>query len=733
MVKLTKYALPLMAGAAFMLNSCADDPVKDIKVNKPASLENKVDYSNLPFLKDASSNQNLKFGGSLASADFVNGGNFKSITLYNFSEIEAAGINHATTVSDDGAVSFSAYKEFVREAANKNVAVYGAPLSSVYNQNSKYLEKILADKKEGGDAVTVDTEVEETVVMVSAADKVADAWDSQFWLKTKDEFHNGDSYEVSFEYRADIPAKASTQLHAAPGEYKSWDGLGDVNFTTSWQTFTKAGTFNTLKPEGSEEFNVCNSIAFNLNEYAKANNYMFRNISVKVNGTEQIENGDLKGSDISCFVKKEDRADIVQAPITKEKIKTPVELKPGEHYTTYVDDTRNCIAVPTKDMVLHQWDTQFWIVTKDGFKAGDSYEFTAEVRCDIKTGMSFGTQNHSLEQFYISGDGIGSIEFTEGNWNAVKLEGKFAKDGGSIALNFNDYAKANCYYFDNVSFKINGVEQITNGDFETGKEHAQFTRIDYYGGVEGEHDKQPRLPVAIINKTFKNAIDNEVPGGTPLTAEERHDTLAYALNTYIDAMMVATDGKVTVFDAFVDPFAVNNVPFAWYSELGDEYLKIVTDAAKSSFKGDVSNLKLFVASKSENLSDVLDNMASLEKVGISGINAKFVLDLDGDVNADIDALVDALAKSGKLAKITVTDVLVDGETANLDAIAKSDIANVAKAYNYLVKKYISTISADKQYGITIEKIKNAVFTTEFGRSEVFKGIANGLQGQDYQK
>jgi hypothetical protein len=38
--------------------------------------------------------------------------------------------------------------------------------------------------------------------------------------------------------------------------------------------------------------------------------------------------------------------------------------------------------------------------------------------------------------------------------------------GYSMALNLNDFASANKYYFDNISFTLNGEELIVNGDLD---------------------------------------------------------------------------------------------------------------------------------------------------------------------------------------------------------------------------------------------------------------------------
>lgn len=130
-------------------------------------------------------------------------------------------------------------------------------------------------------------------LIMNATAKSANVWDNQFWIKLGS-FKSGDKYEFSADVRADVAAKASTQIHNAPGTYVNYQALGDVNFTTDWKTVTKTGTFAYAGQ----------SIAFNLNEYAAANKYFFDNISLKVNGVELVKNGTLDGTDVSSFVWK---------------------------------------------------------------------------------------------------------------------------------------------------------------------------------------------------------------------------------------------------------------------------------------------------------------------------------------------------------------------------------------------------------------------------------------------
>ena len=116
-------------------------------------------------------------------------------------------------------------------------------------------------------------------IQVTTGDKTANAWDNQFWFRFNEAVPAGTKYRVSFDYKADTDAKASTQAHAEPGDYIHWQLFGDVNFTQDWQTFTSEGE---ITADQSKEDHLFLSAAFNLNEFADANNYYFDNIKFEV-------------------------------------------------------------------------------------------------------------------------------------------------------------------------------------------------------------------------------------------------------------------------------------------------------------------------------------------------------------------------------------------------------------------------------------------------------------------
>ena len=164
--------------------------------------------------------------------------------------------------------------------------------------------------------------VKNHVIVVKASDMVDHEWDTQFWFYSPTKFVEGDSWEVSIDVKADKSTAADvangigTQTHQDnAGGYIHWAAIGGVTFTEEWVTYTNSGTFTAEQVDGDY-------VAFNLNDYNPANDYYFDDISFKVNGTEQIKNGDIEGTDFSSFFIKEypatDAANVTAANVVEQ-------------------------------------------------------------------------------------------------------------------------------------------------------------------------------------------------------------------------------------------------------------------------------------------------------------------------------------------------------------------------------------------------------------------------------
>lgn len=157
-------------------------------------------------------------------------------------------------------------------------------LGDIYIRNIKVEEYVGAMKTDGGNRY----------LKVETKARQSEAWDNQFWVVSSSYFSAGQSYVFTADVRADKPAKASTQIHNAPGSYVDYNALGNIDFGTEWKTVRVSGNF----AKGGK------SIAFNLSELADANIYYFDNISLKIGGVERITNGTVDSDVLTSFKMK---------------------------------------------------------------------------------------------------------------------------------------------------------------------------------------------------------------------------------------------------------------------------------------------------------------------------------------------------------------------------------------------------------------------------------------------
>ncbi len=143
-------------------------------------------------------------------------------------------------------------------------------------------------------------------ILVKTADETevsgATDWDSQFYIVLPEALPEGSKLHIEFDYKASEAAKASTQSHGNPGAYQHWAAIGDVNFTTEWQTFSTEFEVDASMAKGNNGTGSgtgLKSICFNLAVNKNAVEYHFDNFGVwyqkPVNITNMAIVGDFLG------------------------------------------------------------------------------------------------------------------------------------------------------------------------------------------------------------------------------------------------------------------------------------------------------------------------------------------------------------------------------------------------------------------------------------------------------
>lgn len=217
----------------------------------------------------------------------------------------------------------------------------------------------------------------------------------------------------------------------------------------------------------------------------------------------------------------------------------------------------------------------------------------------------------------------------------------------------------------------------------------------------------------------------------PQTAQEKTDTINYALNTWCDGLMKTNAGLIKSFDLIdeaIDSKAElengmldlkhSNEKIFWQDFLGSEnYAPAVSKVASAAFEkydGNPSELKFFI---SETGLDVQKKFESLKYwIGIwdangakiDGINAKLNLTYSEDAarqaenKASFDKLLENLASTGKLIRLSNLDIRYQDATGT--SVTAKDITdeqrqNLADYYAYVIKSYMNKIPHERQAGI----------------------------------
>ena len=217
----------------------------------------------------------------------------------------------------------------------------------------------------------------------------------------------------------------------------------------------------------------------------------------------------------------------------------------------------------------------------------------------------------------------------------------------------------------------------------------------------------------------------------PQTAEEKRDTINYALNAWCDGLMKINAGRIKSFDLIdeaLDPKAElengmldlkhSTDKIFWQDILGSEnYAPVVSKVASEKFaahEGDPSELKFFISETGLEKQKTFEslkywiNIWDANGAKIDGINAKLSLSYSEDAatlnanKATYEKLLDNLAFTGKLIRLSNFDIKyqnAEGVNVSANDITEAQRQNLADFYAYAIKTYMSKIPNDKQAGI----------------------------------
>lgn len=692
-------------------------------------------YHHLKEYIDRGKYPNFKLGIGTTVNDYLNNTQVRNLTNNNFDETVAGNaMKMASCVDGSGNMNFNAVKNYVNTATNAGLKVYGHTLAWHSQQANGWLRSLIAGKP-APDLTDGDVDVLISIFNKDFRTQQNVGWKSDettYGYQITYDATNGmkvhctkvnNSWEVQFLAATDIPVVAGKK-------YKM----------TITVRGSKAGTLHTKLGDWTNGVNA--NVGFTT-EWK----------DIEVDYTANVANSFLL---LQCgeFV-----GDIYIKSIKFE------QTKKGKTVT----EDRRCLKAHAVQRSANAWDNQMWIVT-GSFNANSTYTFTADVRADKAATVS--TQIHSTPSTYVHYEAIGNVNFTT-EWQTVSWSGTLSKAGSSIAFNLSELADENNYYLDNVSLKIGGVEKVKNGDFE-GTDMSSF-RVKEYGG-------------SIVTPTVCEGLTYVyVPSTIPLTSEERHDTLVYAMDKWIKGMMEACGGKVKAWDLVNEAISgggddgqgnytlqhsegynpngtwdVGGDAFYWQDFMGDiEYVRQACRLARKYGPGDQ---KLFI--NDYNLESDWDGNKKLKSLinWIKKWEADGVTKIDGigtqmhisyyensstqtsKKNA-ITNMFKLMAATGKYVRVSEMDmgyVNSSGKDVSTSNMTEAQHKNMADFYEWILKQYFTLVPPAQQWGICQwcptdspagsgwrADTPVGIWDLNFYRKHVYAGFVRGLGGELY--
>jgi len=763
-----QYKSIIVAAAALAVVSCADEKMQAFQTVDPNS-EHTAQYAYLNDYADLKSYTNPKasptfmLGGAMEASDFNKMEQYYALGVANFNEIVAGNdMKMASCVGEKGDMNFTTVTEFVNNATDAGLSVYGHTLAWHSQQPVKWLNSLLKDKPipvpEGGDPC----------IVFNNGEGKANSWDSQGIYALPKPLEVGKTYTVKAKIKSTEggPCGLWPIWDASPNK-DQWGGSTDLLYLATYTTtsgFTEYEWTFTLDnfPIDHIKF-VFGQLVGNLyidNFSCKEQN---SDVELVENGTfdepltgwssnwngptfqiegaaagpatymaDIIDNGDMEGDDAKNFAKKENSGSIVY------------EITDG----VGVDGSRG-VKIISKGGQADAWESQFWVVSNQILHIGDKIHLEFDYRADggcVGTGVD--TQAHFGPGEYQHWSCAGTVAFTD-SWQTYKkdfvVDASMAKEADtgmkSIAFNMSPNATDGAYYIDNVVLQIE---------------------------KEGE--------------------------GIPLTPQEKKDTLTWAMDKWIKGMMEACEGKVKAWDVVneaisggdptkgqIDAEGVYKLQhadeenpdpdsFFWQDYLDDyDYVRTAVKLAREYGPEDV---KLFI--NDYNLESNWDDNGKLKSLikwierwesdgvtKIDGIGTQMHISCYADEavqNSKKNAIVNMLtlmenwcaAGTGRYARISELDMAyvsgfdADGKdiTVKTPDMTEEQHHAMADLYQFVIEKYFEIIKPEHQWGICQwcltdspanshwrPGLATGLWSENFYRKHTYAGFANGLAGK----
>lgn len=707
---------------AMLLASCADhfdQNFETVRPDKEAQYGYLEQYDALKeYIKDR---PNFHLGIGTAVDEYNKKELVYALTNSNFNETVAGNaMKMASCVADDGSMNFDKVSEYVKNATDAGLSVYGHTLAWHAQQPNKYLNQLIADKE-----LPPSSNVTRCLVIKNA--EAGGHWDAQLYFPAQ--LSQGKKYVFKMNAKATAPFELI--LWGAPGDA----GLGSISVGTKWNeytvNFTPAANYENFVFAAGKLGGELDIKSLSLCEEGSTNNL--------------IVNGDIKGDEVPCNkpyswhkvtteIKEVAESQVVEIPVSVGHL----TFDDGKNLGGWGMDNAPKIVngvyeVGNNAAKKNPWDAQVNYEPGFAFENGKAYHLKMKIKGSVAG--EFGAVFQNPDGYKGCGD-FPTIKVTT-DWKEVDVTTTCNGDNAlRLLLNIGKYA-GTLYIDDFEVYYTKSSNTIPLTDEEKKEALTPVLQNWIYGMMEATEGKVKAWDVV-----------NEALSGEDKDGDGKFD------------LQSAKRGNVKPDDA------KNN--FYWQDYLGDiNYVRTAVAAARKGFAdagGNPEDLKLFI--NDYNLESDWDQNGKLKSLikwikdweadgvtKIDGIGSQMHISCYGNPQTQeakknaIENMLKLMAESGKLVRISELDMgYVD---ANDKEVKTADMTEeqhkeMRALYEFVVKKYLELIPENQQWGICQwcatdspansgwrAGLPTGLWDSDYYRKHTYGGFAAGLGAPEY--
>ncbi len=714
-----QYKYILMAAVIAGLSSCADDRFEDFRtastddpnyayLNDLGDLKSYVDHAKYP---------TFKLCGETNAAEFNKQELVYALDVANFEELVTGNaFKYSSVVGDDGSMNFGTIKEFVKNASEAGLPIFGHTLVWHSQQNTKYLNNLIADKE-----LPPDPNGGNKYMKITTGGAGANQWDKQINYALATPLEKGANYTMTVKVKGSEGGDfAAWPLWEASPNKNQWGGSNDVQYMATYdikeEYTTLTWTFNANFPIDKLQF-----VFGKVGGIISCDDFTL----VKEGTTDNlIKNGDFTNGitgwgQTGCSIEAAGAAATVDIPTTFGKLN--------------FDDGKNLVG-----WGMDKGPTIVNGICEVGNTSAKGNDWSAQVNYEPGTAFAEGETYHLK----------------------MNIKGSVAGDFGAGFQNPNGY--------------------VGCGNFPTIKVTTDWQTIDVAASVTGPNATRLLMNIGkYVGTLYIDDFEvyyMKKGNSIPLTDKEKNDTLTWAMDNWIQNMMKNCEGKVKSWDVVNEPMSdaapselktatrdggenpENN--FFWQDYLGKDYARVAVKLARQYGGND---LKLFINdynleaaynknAKCEGLIKMVEYWESDGVTKIDGIGSQ--MHVTYSMNKETQAknqeavtnMLNLLAKTGKLIRISELDMGIADEAGNKILTANVTEAQhkaMAKYYQFIIDQYLKIIPANQQYGVCAWGITDSpkgsgwraeepigLWDGNYHRKHTYAGFASGLSGQN---